>query len=182
MRSWERTRTADPGWPKGYPIPYITASRWTTKWGTLLLLSDKQSIGQQVVSSCTVHRFCSSCVLFSFLLNCLYLSPRVLAFFYCLQFSPPPSWGPGGEQLPARVNHNNCTALNQLSFWKQLHNVILKVVSQAGTHSLSSEIRCHSSSQLLPSNISKATGINSQLNYSHIWADTQNLLHACVKA
>lgn len=42
-RNWKRARTADPCWPKEYPIPYILASNCTAKLGErrLLLLSDR---------------------------------------------------------------------------------------------------------------------------------------------
>lgn len=88
----DTAETADPGWPKGYPIPYNIM--FNDKMGSF----SKVAVAQGLAGHLRVggNFFCIN--FFLHLLNCLNDNPWVCSLF---PFSPPPWWG--WEQDSGRI-------------------------------------------------------------------------------
>ena len=119
---WDRSRTADLNWPKGYSIPYNILQKPWKMVGTWPrekpLLRDRLGIGEWwAIALCItcfvyVYIYTITIILFFFSLYfsdlVFYLNLRVLRFFF-FWFSPPSHWeGSVSERLchteqPARL-------------------------------------------------------------------------------
>lgn len=132
--------TTDPGWPKGYPIPYDIMLN--NKMGGSF---SKVAVAQGLAGHLSVGGGCF-CITFFSSLYCLNVNPRVCSRIPF--FSLPSWWGGGSKGVEGSyllsglypLHFLNCTVTSEEPLW-----LICVMCSQRNTQSIFSytSVRCH---------------------------------------